>query len=177
VNSAKSIVLIGFMGAGKSSVGRLLEKRMALARFDIDEMIAAKCGLTIAEIFSQQGEEGFRKMETGTLRELPRSKPTIVVTGGGIVLRDENVDFIRQLGTIVWLVADEETLFERATRKANRPLLQTDNPRNTFAELLRTRTPIYARIADVRIDTSSLSHEEVAETVLNKIDNLTSTKK
>ena len=170
-------MLIGFMGAGKSSVGRLLEKRTGLSRFDTDEMILAKYGLTIPEIFSQQSEERFREMETEALRELPRARPAVVVAGGGIVLREENVDLMRQLGTIVWLEANEETLFERATRKGNRPLLQTENPRKTFSELLRTRTPLYARIADVRIATSSLSHEEVAETVLNKIDNLTSTKK
>jgi len=168
-------VLIGFMGAGKSSVGRLLEKRTGLSRFDTDEMIVVKYGLTIPEIFSQQSEERFREMETEALRELPRVRPAVVVAGGGIVLRKENVDLMRQLGTIVWLEANEETLFERATRKGNRPLLQTKNPRKTFSELLRTRTPLYARIADVRIDTSSLSHEDVAETILNNIHNLTST--
>jgi shikimate kinase len=162
-------VLIGFMGAGKSSVGHLLEKRTGLSRFDTDEMIVAKYGLTIPEIFSQQSEERFREMETEALRELPRARPAVVAAGGGIVLRKENVDLMRQLGTIVWLEANEETLFERATRKGNRPLLQTENPRKTFSELLRTRTPLYARIADVRIATSLLSHEEVAEMILNKI--------
>jgi len=169
-------VLIGFMGAGKSSVGRLLEKRTGLSCFDTDEMIASKFGLTILEIFSQQSEERFREMETETLRELPSARPAIIVTGGGIVLRKENVDLMRQLGTIVLLEADEDTLFERAMRKKGRPLLQTENPRKTFAGLLRTRVPLYAKIADVRIDTSTLNHEEAAEIILNKIDNLASTK-
>jgi shikimate kinase len=165
------------MGAGKSSVGRSLERRTGRSRFDTDEMAATKLGLSVPEIFSKFGEEKFREIETQMLRELGLGKAMIIVTGGGIVLRNENVDLMRQLGTIVLLEADEETLFERATRKGNRPLLQTKNPRATFAELLRTRTPLYATIADVRIDTSSLSHDEVAEMILNKIGNLVSTKK
>jgi shikimate kinase len=176
VSNAKWIVLVGMMGAGKSSVGRLLEKRTGLSRFDTDEIVTARIGLSIPEIFSQYGEERFREMEAGALRELPRAKPAIIVTGGGIVLRDENFNLIRQCGQTFWLDAKEETLCERASRKGNRPLLQTENPRAVFAELLRTRTPLYAKIADVRIDTTSLSHDEAAEAILSKIDNLTSTK-
>lgn len=165
------------MGAGKSSVGRLLEKRTGLSRFDTDEMVAARLGLSIPEIFSQHGEERFREMEAGALRELPRAKSAIIVTGGGIVLRDESFNLMRQFGRIFWLDANEETLFKRASRKGNRPLLQTENPRAAFAELLRTRTPLYAKIADVRIDTSSISNNEVSEMIFNKIDNLILTKK
>ena len=164
------------MGAGKSSVGRYLERRTGLSRLDTDEMAAIKLGLSVPEIFSKFGGEKFREIETQMLRELDPAKAMIIVTGGGIVLRRENVDLMRQLGTIVWLEANEETLFERAMRKKVRPLLQTETPRATFAELLRARTPLYARIADVRLDTSSLSHDEVAEIILNKIGNLISTR-
>jgi shikimate kinase len=136
----------------------------------------ARFGLSIPAVFSQHGEERFREMEAGALREIPRAKPAIIVTGGGIVLRDENFNLMRQCGRIFWLDANEETLFERASRKGDRPLLQTENPRAVFAELLRTRTPLYAKIADVRIDTSALSHDEAAEAILSKIDYLTSTK-
>jgi len=176
VKPARSIVLIGMMGAGKSSVGRCLERRTGLSRLDTDEMAAIKLGPSVPEIFSKFGEEKFREIETQMLRELDPAKAMIIATGGGIVLRNENVDLMRQLGTIVWLEANEETLFERAMRKKVRPLLQTETPRATFAELLRTRTPLYARIADVRIDTASLSHDEVAEMILNKIGNLISTR-
>ena len=165
------------MGAGKSSVGRYLERRTGLSRLDTDEMAAIKLGLSVPEIFSKFGGEKFREIETQALRELDPAKAMIIGTGGGIVLRHENADLMRQLGTIVWLEANEETLFERAMRKKVRPLLQTETPRATFAELLRTRTPLYARIADVRLDTSSLSHDEVAEIILNKIGNLISTNK
>ena len=78
----------------------------------------------------------------------------IVVTGGGIVLREENVDLLKQMGTVVWLEAKEETLFERASRRGNRPLLQTENPRASLAEMLRNRTPLYAKAADLRVDTT-----------------------
>ena len=169
-------MLIGMMGAGKSSVGRCLERRTGLRRLDTDEMAAIKLGLSVPEIFSKFGEEKFREIETQMLRELNPAKPMIIVTGGGIVLRDGNVDLMRQVGTIVLLEADEDTLFERASRKKNRPLLQTENPRATFAELLRTRTPLYAKVANIRIDTSSLNQDDVAEMILNKIGNLFLTK-
>jgi shikimate kinase len=164
------------MGAGKSSVGRCLEQRTGRRRFDTDEMAATKLGLSIPEIFSKFGEEKFREIETQMLRELDPAKAMIIVTGGGIVLRNENIDLMRQLGTIVLVEADEDTLFERASRKKNRPLLQTEDTRATFAELLRTRTPLYAKVADIRIDTSSLNQDDVAEMILNKIGNLISTK-
>jgi len=164
------------MGAGKSSVGCCLERRTGLRRFDTDEMAATKLGLSVPEIFSKFGDEKFRDIETQILRELDPAKAMIIVTGGGIVLRNENVGLMRQLGTIVLLEADEDTLFERASRRKNRPLLQTENPRTTFAELLGTRTPLYAKIADIRIDTSSLNQDDAAEMILNKIGNLFSTK-
>jgi shikimate kinase len=165
------------MGAGKSSVGRCLQRQTGLSGFDTDEMTASKLGLSIPEIFSKFGEEKFREIETQALRELDPAKAVIIVTGGGIVLRDENLDLLKRLGTVVWLEAHEETLFKRASHRGNRPLLQTENPRATFAELLRTRMPLYAKVADIRIDTSSLNQDDVAEMILNKIGNLISTKK
>ena len=165
------------MGAGKSSVGRCLQRQTGLSGFDTDEMTASKLGLSIPEIFSKFGEEKFREIETQALRELDPAKAVIIVTGGGIVLRDENVDLLKRLGTVVWLDAHEETLFERASHRGNRPLLQTENPRATFTELLRTRTPLYAKVADIRIDASLLNQDDVAEMILNKIGNLISTKK
>ncbi len=91
------------------------------------------------------------------------------MTGGGIVLREENVDLLKQLGTIVWLDADDEILFQRASRKRNRPLLERVNPREIFSQLLNARRPIYAKIAEVSIDTSNLSEEKVADVVLRAV--------
>ena len=161
------------MGAGKSSVGRCLQRRTGLARLDTDELVAARFGISIPEIFAQHGEERFRGAETEVLQELSPSKPAIIVTGGGIVLRDENVDLLKQLGTVVWLEAKEETLLERASRRGNRPLLQTEDPRARLSELLRTRAPLYEKAADVRVDTTSLTHDEVADVILNNIESRT----
>jgi shikimate kinase len=169
VNSPKSIVLIGMMGAGKSSVGRLLARRTGLSCFDTDELVAAEFGLSIPDIFARHGEERFRDVETEVLRKLFLPQPTIIVTGGGIVMPAENVDLLKRLGTIVWLTADEATLFERALRRGERPLLKTVDPRATFSELLWQRQPLYAAAADLKIDTSSLTQDEIALEILDKI--------
>src|SRR4029434_5722480 len=128
----KSIVLIGMMGAGKSSVGRCLHRRTGLVLLDIDEVVASKFGMSIPEIFAKHGEEKFREAETEALRRMRTEEPTILITGRGIVLRKENVEILKSQAAIVWLDADEETLFARASRKQNRPLLQTKNPRKAF---------------------------------------------
>ena len=159
-----SIVLIGFMGAGKSAVGRELARRAGLPRRDTDEMIRRRFGLTIPQIFEQHGETAFRDAETEVLRNLPER--AIVVTGGGIVLRDENIRLLRALGRIVWLDADEETLWERASRRQTRPLLQTANPRERFSELFRERQSLYAAAADERVATANRSLAEVAHEIL-----------
>lgn len=165
------------MGAGKSSVGRCLQRRTRLACFDLDEIISAKFQLSIPQIFFTYGEERFRDAETEALYELPVGRPSIVMAGGGVVLRKKNVNFLRRLGTVVWLDANEDVLFQRATRKGNRPLLQTDNPHATFSELLRKRGPAYAEAADIHIDTSRLRHEEVADMILSRINDLVLSKK
>jgi shikimate kinase len=166
-----AIVLIGFMGAGKSSVGRTLARITGLPRFDTDEMVAARFGLTVSEIFENEGEEAFREAETAALRELADKRGAIITTGGGILLRPENADLVRQLGTVVHLEADEETLFRRINRRTTRPLLRTENPRATLTELLRMRLPLYQAAADLQVDTSLLTHDEVAKKILNHIEN------
>ena len=163
-------MLIGMMGVGKSSVGRCLERRTGLARFDTDEMVSSKFELSIPEIFSKHGEERFREAETQALMELAPDGQAIIVTGGGIVLRPENADLLKRLGTVVWLEAEEATLFERASRRGNRPLLQTENPRKTLSEMLRARTPLYAKVADIRADTTRSTHDEVADLILAEIE-------
>ena len=164
-----AIVLIGFMGAGKSSVGRTLARLTGLSRSDTDEMVASRFGLSIAEIFEKHGEDTFREKETDALRELGKKERGIVVTGGGIVLRPGNVALLKALGTIVHLSADEETLFRRISRRATRPLLQTPDPRRTVTELLATRLPLYRDCADVEVDTSHLTHDEVARRILESV--------
>jgi shikimate kinase len=165
-----AIVLIGFMGAGKSSVGRTLARMTGLGRFDTDEMIANRFGLSIAEIFEAHGEAKFREAETEALRELTGKGQAIIVTGGGIVLRQENVELLRELGTVFYLSADEDILFARISRRTTRPLLQTADPRATLRELLAARLPLYRSAAEVEVDTSRLKHEEVARKVLENLE-------
>ena len=157
------------MGAGKSSVGRCLRRRMGLALLDIDEVVASSFGMPIPEIFAEHGEKTFREAETEALRRIRTEEQTIIITGGGIVLRKENVEILKSQAAIVWLDADEKTLFARASRKQNRPLLQTKNPRRTFSQILDARRPLYANIANIRVDTSVLTDEEVAVAILAKL--------
>jgi shikimate kinase len=157
------------MGAGKSSVGRCLRRRMGLALLDIDEVVTSNFGMSIPEIFAEHGEKKFREAETEALRRVRTEEQTIIITGGGVVLRKENVEILRSQAAIVWLDGDEETLFARASRKQNRPLLQTKNPRKTFSQILDARRPLYANIANIRVDTSVLTDEEVAVAILAKL--------
>ncbi len=157
------------MGAGKSSVGACLRQRTGLGLLDTDEIVASKFGMPIPEIFARYGEKKFREAETEALRRMRTEEQTIITTGGGIVLRKENVEILRSQAAIVWLDADEETLFARASRKRNRPLLHTKNPRKAFSQIFGARRPLYANIADIRIDTSVLTDEEVAVAILAKL--------
>ena len=160
------------MGAGKSSVGRLLQKRTGFNRFDTDELVRMKLGLTIPEIFARHGEEQFRAAERLVLLDLVQLKVdnAIFVTGGGVVLRDDNIASLKQLGTVIWLDANEETLFQRASLRPNRPLLKSNEPRATFSGILRERASLYAKAADFRIDTTSLTHGEVGDVILHRLE-------
>ena len=171
MNAGKSIVLIGFMGTGKSSVGRILERQTGLDRFDTDEMISSKFSMPIQEFFSKHGEDKFREAETEALHSLTGKPPAIIVTGGGIVTKAENVDLLRELGTVVWLDGDYETLRARIDRLADRPLLQTADPPVSLSELLQARNPLYQNAADIRVDISQKTPEEIAELILKNIRN------
>ena len=167
-----SIVLIGFMGAGKSSVGRILAQKTGLPRFDTDELVVARLGESIVKIFEARGEAAFRQAESDVLAGLVGRQRGVIVTGGGAVLRSENVAVLKQIGTVVSLEADEETLFRRVSRRNSRPLLRTSDPRATLHELFTARAPLYHRAADIRVDTSQLSHDQVASEILRRIETL-----
>ena len=160
------------MGAGKSSVGRCLRRRTGLVLHDTDEIVAAKFGMSIPEIFARHGEEKFREAETAALRRIRIEERKIIITGGGIVLHKENAEILRNQAVIVWLDGDEGTLRARAFRQQNRPLLRTKNPRSAFSQILRARRPLYANLADMRIDTSVLTDEEVAVAILAKLEKM-----
>jgi shikimate kinase len=162
-------VLIGFMGTGKSLVGKVLEQHTGFRRLDTDEIISSRLKMPIEKIFSVHGEEHFRDLETETLRSLSTEEPSIIVTGGGIVMRSENVDLLKRLGAIVWLDADEAMLRTRIHRLSDRPLLQTANPEATLSELLEAREPLYRNAADIRVDISQKNLGQIAELILKNI--------
>lgn len=163
-----NLVLIGYMGTGKSSVGRQLARFARMRFVDTDDLIVSAAGRSIPEIFAAEGVEYFRQLESQVLRDLAGTEGTIVATGGGIVTRPENLPLLRALGTIVWLTADEDVIFERVSRNRNRPLLQTENPRATMHEHLVERLPLYRAYADFVADTSWMSQGDVAHAILTE---------
>jgi shikimate kinase len=161
-----AIALIGFMGTGKSAVGRELSRRIGWPRHDTDQLIREQFAASIPDIFARHGEAAFRDAETALLKRLRRGIAGIVVTGGGIILRTENVQLLRGMGRIVWLDADEEVLWQRVSRHSTRPLLQTPDPRARFAELLRERLPLYQFASDYRINSTSNSIAQVTNEII-----------
>lgn len=164
-----NIILIGFMGCGKSSIGRRIALRLGHQFLDSDELIATRAEHSISDIFAAEGEEGFRRRETAELQALAGISKVVLATGGGAVLSRINRDLFHQLGLVVWLHAEPETLFERASRSRKRPLLEVENPRGTFFNLLESRLPLYESTADCKIDATGLSHEQTVEKVLQQI--------
>ena len=161
-----NIVLIGFMGSGKSSVGRLLATHLGYQFIDTDGLVVQAAGMQIAELFAQYGEAAFRDYESEALVSLLEKQRLIVATGGGIVTRASNRPLLHRLGFTVALSASKEVIFERVSRNNKRPLLQTPNPRETISKLLAERAPLYAEAADLAIDTTSKTHREVADEII-----------
>lgn len=167
-SGADNLVLVGFMGAGKSSIARELSELTGRRFVDTDHLVTCEESATIPAIFARHGERYFRDCESKALRSLLGSRRLIVATGGGIILREENVALLRALGCVVWLHAEEDVLFERVQRNHRRPLLQTPNPRATLHELLQQRVVHYAACAHLKVDTSGQTHAEVAEVVFTR---------
>jgi len=165
---SSNIILIGFMGCGKSSIGRRLALRLGHQFLDSDELISTRAESSISEIFAVEGEEGFRRRETDELQSLIGSSNIILATGGGAILSSVNREILQQLGFIIWLHADPETLFERAARSRKRPLLDVENPRSTFFSLLESRLQLYSATAKLKIDATGLSHEQTVESILQQ---------
>ena len=163
-----NIVLVGFMGTGKSAVGKRLSVRLQRAFLDTDALIAAAAGQTIPEIFAAEGEGGFRDRETAFLRRLVGTTGAIIATGGGVLGRDENVALLRQIGSLVCLTARPAVILERTRPWTDRPMLsQASDPLAAVEQLLRDRAPRFA-LAEVTIDTSDRSVEEVVEEICRR---------
>lgn len=164
-----NIIFIGFMGCGKSSIGRRVALRLGHQFLDSDDLISARAEMSISDIFALEGESGFRTRETAELQALAGSSKIVLATGGGAILNPVNRELFHQLGLVIWLHADPETLFERASRSRKRPLLEVENPRSTFFTLLESRIPLYGGTADLKIDATGLSHEQTVEKILQQV--------
>lgn len=160
----QNIILVGFMGSGKSSIGRSLHQNLGYKLIDTDRSIEEQTGKTISEIFSQQGESVFRSLETNLLEELTASKITkhIISTGGGMVCRPENRALLRQLGFVVWLKCSAEDIYARTSKNNDRPLLQCEDPMQAINNLLKDRSPLYEETAHLQVNTTGLSMDEVS---------------
>lgn len=160
----KHLYLIGNMGSGKTTVGKLLANRWNLPLYDIDRLVEQEARLSISKIFHHHGEARFRELESAVLHEVARQPCGVVATGGGIVLSEANRALMRQSGWMVYLKASSETLWKRLRKRRNRPLLQTASPRETLQAVMQAREPLYQE-ADWVVEVDSLTPAQVADVV------------
>ncbi|MFH1577393.1 MAG: shikimate kinase [Candidatus Margulisiibacteriota bacterium] len=161
-----NIVLIGFMGSGKSVVGHKLASELGLTYIDTDQLIEEAAGLSISDIFAQKGEAVFRELETETIKQLQGTDGHVLATGGGMVLRQENVKMLKDLGPLVMLWAEPEMIYQRVKQEKHRPLLEVADPQAEIKRVLDKRTPVYNRVADYKVDTTKLSVNECVEGII-----------
>jgi shikimate kinase len=165
----RSIVLVGMMGAGKSTIGRRLGARLRLPFLDADiEIEAAHAGMTIPEIFATHGEPYFRDGEARVIARLLDSGPAVIATGGGAFMREETRNRIREKAVSLWLKADVDTIMRRVKRRADRPLLQTADPEATVSRLLEAREPVY-QSADLTIASRDVPHDRIVDECIDAL--------
>lgn len=165
-----NLILVGFMGTGKSAVGKLLAQKLNRTFVDLDRKIEKEAGWNIPQIFAFEGETGFREREARAVREAVEMKDHVIATGGGVMLNEENVRLLKKSGTLVCLTASPDVILRRTTTTLpTRPLLAGHEPRQRVEELLKLRAPFYAQ-ADLTVDTSDKSVEKVAEEILCKLE-------
>jgi shikimate kinase len=164
----KNIVLTGFMGTGKTAVGRELARLLDMKLIDVDTEIENSKEMTINEIFKEFGEPAFREIETDMIKKVSRNKHVIISTGGGAVLKQENMDTLRETGIIVCLMASPETILRRTGSTNDRPLLLVENPLEKIRELMDFRKPYYEK-ADIVIATEDKTPLQIAEEIVEKV--------
>ncbi len=160
-----NIFLVGMMGAGKTTLGKALALRLRREFFDTDRVLVDRTGVAVSTIFEIEGEPGFRRREALALAELAQRSDCVIATGGGIVLAPENRQAMRSSGTVIYLRARLESLWERTRHDTTRPLLATPDPRGTLQRLLQERDPLYREAAHIVVETGSQS----AATLLNRV--------
>ncbi len=152
-----NIILIGPMGAGKTTIGRQIARVLGFEFFDSDREIEERTGVAIPLIFELEGEDGFRRREIDVIADLSKKKNIVLATGGGAVLKSENQQALKSSGTVVYLCAGIDDLLERTAKDKNRPLLQTDDPRKKLQAILTEREPIYRELADIILETNKMT--------------------
>lgn len=165
-----SLILVGMMGAGKTTVGRLLARRLKRSFYDSDEEIERRCGVRIPVIFDIEGEAGFRARETQVIAELCALDNAVLATGGGAVLAEENRRIIAARGIVVYLHARPPHLWQRVRHDRNRPLLATVDPQKRLDELYAERDPLYREVADLVVDTGKQSVQTLAKDLLTRLE-------
>lgn len=162
----RSLVLVGLMGAGKSTVGRRLAQRLARTFVDADDEIEAAAGMTIPEIFDRYGEAHFRDGERRVLARLMAERNMVIATGGGAFMNLETRELIRAYGRSIWLRADLDTLVKRCAKRTDRPLLAGPDPAATLSKLMDERYPVYAG-ADMTVESGGDAHDQVVDRILD----------
>ena len=161
----KNIVLTGFMGTGKTTIGQALAQMLHMKLVDVDEEIEISQKITINDIFRIYGEPYFRDIETAMIKKLSHNKNCIISTGGGAVLRDENMEALKENGIVFCLAANAETILERTVNNQDRPLLKVENPKKKIEELLAYRRPFYEK-AGIMIETDGKTPLQIAEEIM-----------
>jgi shikimate kinase len=164
----RNIFLCGFMATGKSSVGRRLAEAVHCEFLDMDALIEAEAGMTIAEIFSSQGEPAFRAMESRMVERIAERSGCVVATGGGTIVNPQNLEKLKRCGVVIALTADIPTILQRSGKENTRPLLQTADRLERIRTLMGQRAPFYAQ-ADIVLDTSSLNINEVVDILADRL--------
>ncbi|MCB1091162.1 MAG: shikimate kinase [Verrucomicrobiae bacterium] len=162
VGRPRNVVLIGFMGTGKSSVGRRVADSLGFEFVDTDHIVTELAGKSIPRIFADDGEERFREWESEALRRCATREGQVIATGGGIVTQPRNHDLLCRAGYVIWLKAAPEIVLRRVARNQERPLLQTEDPLSTIRELLESRLELYRACAQEEVNTTDLTLEETA---------------
>ena len=164
----ENIYLIGLMGAGKTTIGRQLAKALKVPFYDSDKAIEESTGVDIPTIFEFEGEEGFRDREQKMIQQLTEMDGIVLATGGGAILREQNRKALKEHGFIVYLQCSVDRILERTRRDTQRPLLQTENPRERLESLFKQREPLYLACADYKIDTGSMQSKAAVNRILEQ---------